>query len=97
MINLTQEMILAAGARKRRAQLRIGERTAKRANAADRPERHDGETRRQISDLKTQAGEDARAHHVGDHDAGRGEERDRSRTLRRRARTHWRCLVAPGS
>jgi len=82
MINLTEEMILTAGARECRAQLSVRKCPAKRTNAADRPKRHDGKASGQIPNLKAEAGEDTSADHIGYHDAGSGEERNRSPALR---------------
>ena len=56
----------------RRREFGIGKRAAHRANSAHDPERDDGETARQIANLKSEAGENARADHVRDHDAGGG-------------------------
>ena len=69
MINLSEEMIFTARTRKRRPQFSVGERAAKRTDTADCPSA-DNETCRQFAHLETKAGEDAGAHHVGDHDAG---------------------------
>src|ERR1700758_1853691 len=76
MINLAQKMIFTARARHCRRQFGVGERTAHRANSAHAPERNNGEPGRQITNLKPQEGEDARADHVRDHDARGGEERN---------------------
>ena len=53
MINLTQEMYSPPERGSAAAKFRVGERTAKCANAADRPERHDRETRSANPRLET--------------------------------------------
>jgi len=72
MINLAQKMIFPAGPRQGRGEFGVGKRAAHRANSADDPERDDGETARQIANLKSEAGENAGPDHVRDHDAGGG-------------------------
>ncbi len=88
MEDLRQEMILAAGPRQRRRELGISERAAQRTDTAEQPEHHDGETRRQPADLKSQAGEDAGPNHVRDDEARRRDPRDGPRAGLRRFRYH---------
>ena len=66
MIDARKKVVLATGARERGREFGIRERTAKRDDASDRPERHHREPCRQVADLKSEAGEDADPDHVGD-------------------------------
>ena len=72
MINLAQKMIFPAGPRQRRREFGIRKRAAHRANPAHGPERDDGETTWQVTNLESETGENAGTDHVRDHDAGGG-------------------------
>ncbi len=77
MIGAAQEIVLAARARKHRAQLAVGEHAAQRDHAADAPEQQDGKAGGDAADLEAEAGEHADADHVGNHDGRGNDEGDR--------------------
>ena len=60
-----------------RADLRVRQRSAKRADPSGNPEGENRESGGQPGDLKPETGENPCSHHVRDDDAGRGERRDR--------------------
>ena len=84
MKGAAQEIIFAARARKHRAEFAVGKHPAQRDDAADGPQQQDRKARRDVLDLKAEAGEDADADHVGDDDGGR-HDRPRPWTRRREA------------
>jgi hypothetical protein len=86
MVDHPKKMIFAARPRQGRTQLRIRKRAAERANSARDPDGHDGETGRHAGHLKSETGENAGAHHVGDDNAGGREGRNCMHLPR--ARTH---------
>jgi hypothetical protein len=86
MINLAQEMVFTAGARKGCAKFRVRERSTHGTDSAHRPKRNNGKPARQITDLKAKARENAGADHVRDHEARRSEQGNASR--RRNGNVH---------
>ena len=77
MVGAAQEIIFAARARKHRAELAVGKYTAQRDQPADGPQQQNGKAGRDVLDLEAEAGEDPHAHHVGDNDRGRDDDRNR--------------------
>ena len=77
MIDPAQEIVFAARARKHRGEFRIAERSAYRDDAADDPQQQQRKSGGYVIDLKSEAGEDADADHVGDDDRGRRNPRHR--------------------
>ena len=71
-----EEIVLAARARKHRAEFAVGKHPAQRDDAADRPQQQDRKAGRDVLDLKAEAGEDADADHVGDDDGDRHHDRN---------------------
>ncbi|MEY9408993.1 hypothetical protein ABH989_003459 [Bradyrhizobium ottawaense] len=70
MIGATEEIVLAARARKHRPELAIGEHATQRDDAADGPQQQDRKAGRDVLDLEAEAGEDADPDHVGHDDGG---------------------------
>ncbi len=66
MIDLGQKVIFTAGSRQARAELSIGQCTAQCRYATHQPEHHQHKRRLDINELKTKAGENTGANHVGD-------------------------------
>ena len=71
-----QEVVFTARARKHRAEFAVGKHPAQRHDAADDPQQQDRKARRDVLDLKAEAGEDPDADHVGHHDGGRHKDRN---------------------
>ncbi len=78
-------MVFTPGARQRGAELAITKRAAKRRNAANDPKHEQRKPRLNICQLKTKAGEDARANDVGNND---GRCRNKTDGSPRRSRLH---------
>jgi len=70
MIDLAQEIVFTARAGQHRGEFRITERAAYRDDPADDPQQQQREPRIYVGDLKSEAGKDADADHVGDNDRG---------------------------
>jgi hypothetical protein len=86
MKGAAEEVVFAARARKHRPEFAVGKYPAQRDDAADRPQQQDRKARRDVLDLKAEAGEHADADHVGDHDGGCHDDRDRGPASRKPAR-----------
>ena len=68
MIDPAQKVVLAARSRQHGGQFGVAERPANRRDSADDPQQEEREAGLDVGDLKSEAGKDADAHHVGDHD-----------------------------
>ncbi len=78
MINLGKEMIFAARARERGAELAVTERAAERGDSTDNPKHQQSKTRMDVGDLKSKTGEDASADNIRNHNPAGREKTDRS-------------------
>src|SRR4051812_24738224 len=78
MINFGKEMIFAAGARERCAQLTVTKRATERGDSTDDPEHQQSETRMNVGNLESKAGEDASADNIRNHNPAGGVKTDRS-------------------
>src|SRR3954452_15967714 len=76
-----EEIVFTARARKHRAELTVGKHSAERDESADHPEQQYCKARRDVLDLKPEAGEDPHPHHVGHHNGGRHHQRNRGPAL----------------
>ena len=70
MVNRREEVVLAAGARQRRAEFRIGQCAAERGDTAHGPQGEQHGRGADLYKLKSQAGKNAGANHVSDDDGG---------------------------
>ena len=66
MINAAQEIVFAARSRQHGREFRITERAADRHETADNPKQQQREAGPYVADLKSEAGEDTDADHIGD-------------------------------
>ena len=76
MVNLPEKMIFTTGARECGREFGVAQGPAQGEDAPEAPEDHDRRARRDFADLKTEAGEDAGADHVGHDECGAGGQSD---------------------
>src|SRR5262249_45626442 len=76
VIDLRKVVVFAAGARKDRSDFSVGERAAKRGDAADDPEQQDARSGVKSENLEAEASEDSGSDHVGDDDGDGGVKTD---------------------
>src|ERR1044071_5942394 len=82
-------MVFAAGARQCGAEFTIAKRAAQRRDSANDPKHEQRESRLNVCQLKTEAGEDARADNVGNNDRRRRKETDSPTRSSRLHRTRF--------
>ncbi len=75
MVDDGEVVVLPAGARQGGAQFSVAQGAAEGSRTADHPQGHEGKRGMEGRDLKSEAGEDPRPHHVGDDDASGRESR----------------------